>query len=267
MKKTLLLVVIFLFSVLSYAQCNADYDFGAGVEFGVSPNPSLGESFETGVLGESYFDVIHILVPTDAGNINPNFAGYIIDSLDLIGVSIQNGSEIVPISTIGLDFECNNNGETSSPCMFLGGGQYCAAISGVPTLFGEFPLTINVMGYVNVFGSSQAIPYFFDQYTLSILETPVDVEENVVLPALEVSQNVPNPFKNKTNINFVTKYNDTADLTIRNLLGEIVLQKMIETKPGNNTYLLDADELNSGLYMFSLEVKGNKVTKRMVINK
>ena len=39
-----------------FAQCNIDFDFGEE-PFGVSPDPTVGESFNSGVLDEDYFDV------------------------------------------------------------------------------------------------------------------------------------------------------------------------------------------------------------------
>ena len=44
-----------------FAQCNIDFDFGEE-PFGVSPDPTVGESFNSGVLDEDYFDVLHILL-------------------------------------------------------------------------------------------------------------------------------------------------------------------------------------------------------------
>ena len=43
-------------------QCTADYDFG-DLTLGVSPNPELGETFDPGVLGLPYEDILHILLP------------------------------------------------------------------------------------------------------------------------------------------------------------------------------------------------------------
>ena len=88
MKKILLLAFIFASSIGAQAQCTADYDFG-GEAFGVSPDPQIGESFADGYLGESYEDVIHMLVPTDAGDIDTTYAGLgaVIDSLTLVNVS------------------------------------------------------------------------------------------------------------------------------------------------------------------------------------
>ena len=50
-------------------QCTADFDFGDAT-LGVSPNPELGEQFEPGVVGESYEDILHILLPQYAAEVD-----------------------------------------------------------------------------------------------------------------------------------------------------------------------------------------------------
>ena len=63
-------------------QCTADYDFGT-VEYGASPDASLGEQFAQGTVGVPYSDVFHVLVPVDASAIDPAFA-LPLDSVQLI---------------------------------------------------------------------------------------------------------------------------------------------------------------------------------------
>ena len=41
------------FCLTAVGQCGADYDFG-GALWGVSPDPTLGESLQTGAVNESY---------------------------------------------------------------------------------------------------------------------------------------------------------------------------------------------------------------------
>lgn len=264
-------LILFIFSVFisaySYAQCTADYDFGDGVEFGVSPNPADGENFATGETNVAYSDIIHMLVPTNAGDINEALDGYVIDSLELTGVSVLIDGSTVDISTIGLDVVCNNNGDLLNPCSFLGGEQYCAVIEGTPTQVGSFPLTINVLGHLLVFGAPQAVPYFFDQYTLTIYEEGTTSITKVDMPTLEMNQNVPNPFKNKTTINYTLNTGGKTHFIVRNLLGEVIFDDMIDSKRGRNSYQFDSTMINSGIYMYSMEMNGSKITKRMVINK
>ena len=52
--------------------CQSNFDFG-GAPFGVSPDPSLGQSFTDGHLGLPYTDAWHVLVPPTAAGIDSCF--------------------------------------------------------------------------------------------------------------------------------------------------------------------------------------------------
>lgn len=255
------------FVSLVYSQCSPDYDFGdAG--FGVSPDPAIGESFNEGDVGVEYEETIHILVPTDAGDVDSTFAGLgaVIDSLELNGVFVDTGGgNPVPLEDIGLNVSCNNLGDSPNACTMLGGNQYCALIDGIPTLAGEFPLIISVTGYIVVFGQTQGIPISFDQYMLIINGDPENISEQSGLTS--VSQNVPNPFVNTTTIKYELQNAGSIWFKVSNLLGEIVYKEEIIGRRGENEFTYNAHELNPGIYLYSVEAEGKKFTKRMVVDK
>jgi hypothetical protein len=267
MKRLLLSGLSLAIFSLSYSQCDPDYDFGeAG--FGVSPDPAIGESFNEGTLGMAYEDVVHILVPTDAGDVDSTFMGLgaVIDSLELNGVFVDIGElEPVPLSDIGLQEHCNNLGDSPNECTMMGGTQYCASIDGTPTLAGEFPLIISVTGYIVVFGQTQGIPVNFDQYTLIINDNPDNINEQNGIT--DVAQNVPNPFVGSTSISYQLQNAGTVWFKVSNLLGEVVYQEMIQGRKGKNDFSFDGSEMNPGIYLYSVEADGKKFTKRMVVGK
>ena len=59
-KLYLTLSVMLLMTVVSFSQCDIDYDFGE-VGFGISPDAALGETFMNGEVNQEYYDVIHVL--------------------------------------------------------------------------------------------------------------------------------------------------------------------------------------------------------------
>jgi hypothetical protein len=266
MKKTLLALFSICIAVVGSAQCTPDYDFGdAG--FGVSPDPVLGESFEIGHVGIPYMDIVHILVPTDAGDVDSAFMdlGAMIDSLALISIQVLVDGNLLALSDIGLEATCNNNGDSPDPCTFMGGEQYCALIDGTPTVAGEFPLQINVEGYLQVFAQTQAIPYTFDQYTLVVDDGTMVVEKTGKVTTM--GQNVPNPVMSATQIGFTLNKASSVQFEVRNLLGEVVAQNNIVGRSGENVIKFDASNLQNGLYLYSISANGQTHTKRMVINK
>ena len=153
---TIIFLALLAFNI-SFSQCTADYDFG-DVTMGVSPDPFNGESFDDGLVGEPYEDVLHILLPIyvmDIDSTLPLDPSTLLDSLQLISLIMVDLSDETMQYTpeeLGLEVLCNNNGDSGNPCTFLGGNQYCAAVTGTPTIAGEFRCDITIKGWVVVLG-------------------------------------------------------------------------------------------------------------------
>ncbi len=71
MRKALLSIVVVLASFSASAQCTPNQLYADSV-YGVWPDTT--ENFMSGVVNMFYSDTLNILVPTDAGLIDPNFA-------------------------------------------------------------------------------------------------------------------------------------------------------------------------------------------------
>lgn len=84
--------------------------------------------------------------------------------------------------------------------------------------------------------------------------------------AAQLSQNVPNPTKNGTNISYyLPDHAKTASIEIYNISGQLVKSLPLREK-GNGTIKLSGSELPSGTYVYTMKTDG-KVTgsKKMVI--
>ena len=142
--RPLLLSTAILFSSISFGQCDPDFDFGKSL-WGASPDPSVGEQFDVGYVNQSYSDVFHVLVPTDASAIDPTFTlpldSVVLVSTTLIDVTTQAS---VSLEDIGLSIVCNNLGTSPNPCTLLAGGQYCASLEGTPTTAGVYEMSLEV---------------------------------------------------------------------------------------------------------------------------
>ena len=88
---------------LSWGQCSADFDFGDAT-LGVSPNPELGEQFDSGVIGQPYEDVLHILLPQYVLEIDstlPFSPTTPLDSASLSSVVLLDLSDSISTTTFG----------------------------------------------------------------------------------------------------------------------------------------------------------------------
>lgn len=271
MKRNLLFLVALLIGANAFSQIcvPSDYDWG-NATYGVSPDPTQGESFEVGEVGVVYFDVIYVKCPATAGDVlgpeHPMYnmvATVPLDSVRLNSITLFNGLSDIPLSDIGLELTCNNNGESVNPCMFYPSHNYCGDIAGTPTTAGEWPVKINITAYFNAFGP-QAIDYPLEGYTFQV-DGEVSVNEATKANIFAVEQNSPNPANVSTTISYTLAGAEDVNIVITNLIGERVKSKMMKGKKGENNTTIDTSEIPNGIYLYSVQTGSKKITKRMVI--
>ena len=135
----------------SWGQCDADFDFN-GVPFGISPDSQLGETFADGTIGQSYSETIYFAFPSSLADvpgspITSNLDSVIIEDI----VLVDEMGATLSVSDIGLTLSPNNNGASSNPNAFLGGDQYCADLTGIPTMTGVFTAEITLTAWIAFF--------------------------------------------------------------------------------------------------------------------
>lgn len=266
MKKILLSFALISSSLWSVSQCNPEDHNWNGAAFGVSPDPSVGENFEPGVINEPYNDQIYVKAPNQISDIPgaPELP-IAIDSLTLDYIRYTLGDQEFDISTLGLTVTCNNNGISPFPCHFYPGGSYCGDITGTPTVAGTFPVKIYVTGYFNFLGP-QSAEYTFEDYSLTISDGTVSIKETANLPLeMSLGNAQPNPANTQTMIPFDLTQNGAVNFSIYNMMGELVERRTINGKKGNNTFMFDTSALRPGIYLYTLQNGDRKVTKKLMI--
>jgi len=255
MKKLLLTATTIFSALFAAAQCNpSDYDFGA-VEYGVYPDVAAG--LASGCLNEAYAQTIYFLVPSDAGAIDPAYAGVPVTSITLDGIT-YNGS--TDITALGLELGCN-----PTNCVFAAGAQYCGTVTGVPNQVGEFPVSINVTVSASIAGFPLELPYSFPGYTFVVTDcaNPNSVAE--VQSSFELGAVTPNPANQTARIPFTLGNNDRVELTLVNMVGERILSKSFAGKRGENFMSLDVADLPAGIYLYTVQSGNKKATRKLVI--
>lgn len=212
--------------------------------------PDTITNFPAGQEGVFYSQVLDFKLPSDAGDIDPVYAGVPIDSAVLTDVT-----GLPP----GLTYICDN-----SNCTWMGGDQGCASIYGTPTVSGIYDVVIELDGWVTViFAISQ--PSVFTGYVIE------------VSPALEIvmyqknefssKQNSPNPFSEETMIHFTTGQNANVDLRVMDILGNIVHNQTVQANAGGNSIRFRNDALSDGIYMYTLSNGERSITKKMTVRR
>ena len=249
MKKALLAASLVVSAAAANGQCTPNQLYADSI-YGVWPDTT--ENFASGVLNSFYSDTLNILVPMDAGLVDPNFAGINIDSVALTGVD-----NLPP----GLSVTCNS--QTAAECTFLTSQLGCGLIEGTPTTAGIYEMTINVLAYA--LGGFAQVPQSFSGYRIII------AEDNSGLPAISAVKPldvraVPNPAIGGTTFMYNLARATKARLQVYNLVGEKLWDRTVAGKQGANTLAFDAAQLESGVYLYTVEAGGHTYTSRLVVN-
>lgn len=231
MKKLLLSFAALGFAFSTHAQCTPDETLIPDA-FGVYPDTT--QNFVNGVVGEPYVQVLHFKAPTDAGEINPQFAGATINTFTVTGV------EGIPP---GLSYTCN-----ISNCQYDGGSTGCASITGTPTESGEFDITINITANINLGPlGNQDIPQAFEGYRIVVTE---DGEVSIVKNEVATLSMYPNPVNEALTIGNLNDFNQAIAVNLYNLSGKLVSSSNVQ---GLETIIVNTSALNAGVYFVELQ--------------
>ncbi len=248
MNRILLIALLSIFtSVGAYSQCTPDPLYADSL-YGVWPDTAT--NFVSGILNELYFQQLDIAVPSNASQVpGSGLPPFAIDSGSVAGI---NG---LPL---GLSLACNS--QTGAACTYFGGSLGCAVVEGTPTESGMFELTVDLVVYV--FGIANDIT--FEGYRIFV-QDPLGVDDIVTKPVL--SQNVPNPFVSRTTIPFSVGSPEIVEFRVMDLLGQEVFSQKIDAAYGSNEYIFEPEDLEFGIYLYSIESSAGIITRRMVLDR
>lgn len=267
MKKQLLILGMILSAGFGFSQtCNfntADLDaYLAARSQSWGTMPDTVDNLTVAAVNQQYDGTIAIKWATQTQQLDPNATNVSINSIEITNVTgLPAGLTWSSPSSTTDNVICGGAGANAANCKWAGGAYACVRLLGTPTVTGIFPLTISLT--VNVpFAGDQSGD--FNGFKLAV--TPAGVEVINDNP-FKLMQNVPNPFSQVTTIKYSVEKATDAKFYVMNLLGEVVYNQTMQANEGQNTINFDGSDLNEGIYMYTLEIDGKKVTKRMVINK
>lgn len=249
MKQGILVVGFFIGTASAMGQCVPNQLYADSV-YGVWPDTT--ENFAPGVLNVFYSDTLNILVPSDAGLVDPDFSGVTIDSVALVSV------DGLPA---GLSVNCNS--QTAAPCTFLSNQLGCGLIEGTPTTAGVYDITINVIAYA--FAGFVQVEQPFSGYQIVIAEDNSGLLALSSVKPMDVRA-VPNPAVGNTSFLFNLSRSAKARVQVFNLVGEKLWDRSVAGKQGTNSVNFDVTDLESGVYLYTVEAAGHTHTGRLVVN-
>ena len=250
--RTGVLLLAGLLTTVAVAQCTPDPLYTDSI-FGVWPDTL--ENFAAGTVGMAYSDTLNLLTPANAGDIDPLFSLFTIDS-----IALDSASGLPP----GLAVICNS--QTSSACTYLPEQLGCGLIQGTPLQAGTFPITLNVTAYAHapLFGN-QVLPQVFTGYTI-IVSGELGVETLAPLAFSHV-RNVPNPVTDRTFIEYALNRPGMVKVKVFDLIGGEMWSGKVQGKQGLNRLPFDAGGLENGVYLYTVASNGASFTGRMVVSR
>jgi hypothetical protein len=240
----LLLPVLFLLGsgYQSFGQCDPDTSGCIDID---EPGQICPKVLPDAVLNVPY-EVVITVIPPDSVEV-PDIGIFVIDFI--IVDTVENLPE-------GLTYEANAD-------TFYTNSTYCILISGTPEKAGDFNLNITVTAYVKFLNSYIPASRTDSSIVITVLETagldPNTVNEFHLVP------NFPNPFSEVTSLGFYSPFDEQIELSVYNLLGELIYVEKQGFPPGENYFDFTGKSLQSGTYIYSItnneEVFTGKIVK------
>ncbi|MFM2156307.1 MAG: hypothetical protein RL516_1056 [Bacteroidota bacterium] len=249
MKKIITLIASFVIlgSNIALSQCTPNT---AITQPGIFPDSATG--LTPAIVNQPYVQDMQLKVPVDTVvNIGPLPITVPITSIELVSFSGL---------PAGLSYTCN-----PANCIFPGGSNGCVAITGTPTVAGIYQITAITKTTATIFGVPNSQFDTLNYYYMTVSTTAGLSEAGV--PTLTMSQNMPNPTEDFTTIIYNLPNSGEVEFYMHNMIGKEVYHRTYNGDQGENVLKLDVRDFTPGVYMYSISINGESVTKRMVISK
>lgn len=258
--KRILLFALVAFSVQTFAQnapCVPDATNQDSL-FGLWPDTIQNlPAADEGVYYETYVQLKTPALASEVPGVPIQYATLGIDSIGLV--------EALGLPA-GIQMSCSE-----ASCVYQGDTIGCINIFGTTNAVGVHDLDFKVDGWVTapiigVISMSVATGdyVYLTGYKLVVNGSGADVEL-IHSNTFEVLQNIPNPFTGTTSITYNLMQQRNVSFSVYNVMGAKVMEQQFVANTGTNTIELSANELESGIYFYTLSNGEEVVTKRMIV--
>ncbi|UTW61395.1 hypothetical protein KFE98_15435 [bacterium SCSIO 12741] len=244
MKQLFTFLFLVLTATYAQAQCTPDPSHTSAGFYS-----SAGKDTLPGAeINSVYDEVITIVIPPDTNTGIPGIGTIAIDSVVL--TSVQG----LPV---GLTYETLSD-------KIEGGKSGCVRISGKPTNNGDIGtvrININSTVYLPIIGAAPAPAQVVE---MEVKASTVSVKEVNFNEPFAV-HNAPNPFFPKTTFYLNHRVSDHVQFTVLNVVGERVIDEIVELKDGESFFHFESVDLPGGIYVYSIKAGDNETLGRMMI--
>ena len=151
---------------------------------------------------------------------------------------------------------------------FNGGQLGCLRLFGTPIMSDTSIHKITI--YYRLFGQYFLGPAVLpEKHDLSIIildTTPTGIAKTEAFK-FNVSQNIPNPFTKKTEIEVSVPNNAKIELNIYNIVGRLVRTEKYSVQAGISKIIFESNSLPAGIYFYKISNGSQTATHRMIITR
>ena len=242
MKKLFLFIAFVTISALQIALAQCTPIPFSGPSF---TNPDTSDVIPPAAETQFYSQVIHVRIPEDT------MLNGLVIKIDSAGIQSITG---MPSSLSWISNTPNN--------YWPGDTFGCVIIQGTPIVGESGNYTVSVTIAVHAFG--QAMPFTLD-YDVEILSQTYAGINAANKDEMQVFQNQPNPFNNRTDINYYSPKDANISFKVYDIVGNTVLKRSLKASHGKNTISFNRNSLSSGIYIYEFKSESKTIRKRMII--
>jgi hypothetical protein len=120
--------------------------------------------------------------------------------------------------------------------------------------------------YLSVFVNSQDNYRDNDTMTMKRYTESVGIETLKSIGGFTLYQNIPNPANNRTHIDYSIPESGEVVFNLHSVSGQLLYSQTIEATYGKQSIELNTSSFAAGIYFYSIEYKGQRLVKRMMIS-
>jgi hypothetical protein len=105
-----------------------------------------------------------------------------------------------------------------------------------------------------------------DTVTITRHTEGVGIESLNATNAFTLGQNIPNPATNSTRIDYSIPEAGEIVFHVHSISGQLLYSKTIDTKRGTNSIELNTSLFAAGVYVYSMEYKGQRLVRQLIIS-
>lgn len=268
----LMMISAFIFDAAAQVPtCSLNPTFISSNKVGIFPDSAT--NFLQGTVGVPYVQNITVKVPKDT------VSSSILFCFNRFVLSTPTGTTnygLPPGLNFGVNLSALQNGTVNGAPSFKfpGNANNCAIIYGTPTTAGTYTLHLKIDAFAtpaimscpstpNVNGGTNVSTNYLHYYIIKINASTTGLAE--IGKNTFNLQNVPNPFTHQTTIRFFVTESAKATISVHNMLGKLVYETGMLTKPGDNEFEFDGSGLSNGMYFYTVKFNKFTETKRMIV--